>query len=105
MIIDGELAGCPTEIWLVGHYNKAEIYGFLDADGATLIDGAECATSFIAMTVDLNAAARKEIGDGSAYATRGGKVRLAFGAESLTIAASSLFENELALYPRSVKKA
>ena len=89
---------------LVGHYNKVEIDGLLDTYGTALIDGAESAASFIAMAVDLNTAAGEEIGDGSACATRGGKAGLAFSAEGLAIAASSLGENKLALYPRSMKK-
>ncbi len=54
---------------LVGFYNKAEIDGLLDADGATLVDGAECAAGFVSTAVDFDAATRKEIGDRSAFAT------------------------------------
>ena len=89
---------------LVGHYNKAEIDGLLDTDGTALIYGAEGATRIIAMAVDLDTPAGEEIGDGSACATGGGKAGLAFSTEGLAIAASSLGEDKLALYPRSVKK-
>ena len=107
-IIDGGRKGSlasQARCVLVGHYNKAEIAGLSDTDGTALIDGAEGAAGFVAAAANLDAAARKEIGDGGACATGGGKVGLAFSAESLTIAASSLGEDELALYPRSVKKA
>ena len=33
-----ELAGYPAEIRLVGHYNEAEIYSLMDADGTALIN-------------------------------------------------------------------
>ena len=54
---------------LIGLYNKAEIDGFFHADGAALIDGAECAAGFVSTAVDFDAATRKEIGDRSAFAT------------------------------------
>ena len=90
---------------LIGLYNKAEIDGFFHADGAALIDGAECAAGFVATTVDLDASTGKEIGDGGACATGQREVGLTFSAKSLTIPASSLGKDELALYPRSMKKA
>ena len=89
---------------LVRLYNKAKIGGFLDADGAALIDGAECTAGFVAAAADLDTAAGEEIGDRSAFATGCREAGLALGALSLTIPASSLGEDELALYPRSMKK-
>jgi hypothetical protein len=77
----------------------------LNADGTALIDGAECAAGFEAAAADLDAAARIKIGYGSARATDRGEAGLALCAEGLAIATSSLGEDELALYPRSMKKA
>ena len=76
----------------------------MDADGAAFIDGAECAAGFVATAVDLDAAAGKEIGDRSAFAAGQREVGLALDAQGLTITASSLGEDELALYPRSMEK-
>ena len=66
----GEIAGKSAEIRLVGHYNKAEIYGLLDADGTALINGAQGTAGFEAAAANFDAAAWKEIGDGCACATR-----------------------------------
>ena len=100
----GSSQASKAQCVLIGFYYKAKIDGFFHSDGAALIDGAECAASFVATAADLDASTGKEIGDGSACTTRRGQKGLAFGAEALAIATGSISEDELALYQRSMKK-